>query len=183
MTAEPSGSGPEANVAAAAGDPAAFREIVLRYDAGLRSLAYRMLRDRDLMDDVLQEAYLKAYRALGRFDRRSDVGTWLYRITYNTCIDQLRRSGNREWVEYDDRRHDGVASDPTEAITDRIVVEEALARLSPGYRAVLLLVDGQGFDYREAGEVLGLSEGSVASRLHRARQAMHRALSAERSQL
>jgi RNA polymerase sigma-70 factor (ECF subfamily) len=167
--------------AAIGGDPAAFREIVLRFDPGLRSLAFRLLRDRDRMDDVLQEAYVKAFRALPRFNRDARLGTWLYRITYNACLDELRDSGRREWAEFDDESHEVMTPDPSDGVTDRMLVEEAISRLSPGYRTVLILVDGQGFDYQAAGEILGVAEGTVASRLHRARQAMYRALTTERS--
>lgn len=185
MTAQEHSSGrrPERElVDAATVDPAAFREMVLLYDRGLRSLAFRLLRDRDLMDDVLQEAYLKAFKALPRFKGGSQLGTWLFRITYNACLDELRRSGKREWVEFDDESHGPVAPDPSDGIDDRMLVEEAVAQLSPGYQAVLILVDGQGFGYQAAGEVLGVTEGTVASRLHRAREAMHRTLSRERSE-
>ncbi len=167
--------------AAVGGDSAAFREIVLEFDSGLRALAFRLLRDRDRMDDVLQEAYLKAFRALPGFHMDARLSTWLYRITYNACLDDLRSTGKREWVEFDDDGHGEVGPDPSEGVTDRLLVDEALSRLSPGYRAVLVLVDGQGFDYQAAGEVLGVAEGTVASRLHRARQAMYRALNTERS--
>lgn len=170
-------------VGAVSGDPDAFRRVVEQYDAGLRSLAFRLLRDRDLMDDVLQEAYLKAFRALPGFNRDARLSTWLYRITYNACIDELRRSGKREWVEFDEESHGSMTPDPSDGITDRMLVEGAVSRLSPGHQTVLLLVDGQGFDYQAAGEVLGVTEGTIASRLHRARQAMHRAINAERSQL
>ncbi len=185
MTAHEQARGPslEADLVEAAigGDPTAFREIVLQFDAGLRALAFRLLRDRDRMDDALQEAYLKAFRALPGFHMNAGLGTWLYRITYNACLDELRTVGKREWVEFDDESHGDVGPDPSEGVTDRVLVDRALSHLSPGYRAVLVLVDGQGFDYQAAGEVLGVAEGTVASRLHRARQAMYRALTTEGS--
>lgn len=166
--------------AAVSGDSAAFREIVDLFDPGLRGLAFRLLRDRDRMDDALQETYIKAYRALPEFDGDSRLGTWLYRITYNVCVDQLRRSGREEWVELDDDIAVEVGADPGDRVTDHVLVDQALSRLSPGYQAVLLLVDGQGLDYQEAAEILEVAEGTVASRLHRARQAMLRTLT-ERS--
>ena len=118
---------------------------------------------------------MKAFRALPRFNRNARLGTWLYRITYNVCIDELRRSGREEWEELHD---DSVVfdADPGDHVVDRETVVEALSRLSPGYQAVLLLVDGQGFDYQAAAEILDIAEGTVASRLHRARQAMLRTL-------
>jgi RNA polymerase sigma-70 factor (ECF subfamily) len=167
--------------AASGGDRSAFREIVLRFDPGLRSLAFRLLRDQDRMDDVLQEAYLKAYQALPQFQGDARFGTWLYRITYNTCLDELRDTVKREWAEFDDESHAAVVPDPSDLVADRLLVDHAISRLAPGYQAVLVLVDGQGFDYKAAGEILGIAQGTVASRLHRARQAMSRALDIEGS--
>jgi len=161
----------ELTASAGRGDSSAFREIVDHFDPGLRSLAFRLLRDRDRMDDALQEAYIKAYRALPAYDGRSRLGTWLYRITYNVCIDELRRSGREEWVELDDDRVESGA-DPGDQVSDHVSLVDALSQLSPGYQAVLLLIDGQGFDYRAAAEILDVAEGTVASRLHRARQAL-----------
>ena len=75
-----------------AGASERFSELVRRYDGRLRALAYKLLgADRDRMDDVLQDAYVRAYRGLGGYRRDADLGTWLYRITYNACIDELRR--------------------------------------------------------------------------------------------
>ena len=71
---------------ARAGDHRAFRSLIAHYDRGLRALAYRLLGNAGQMDDVLQDAYVKAFRALGRFRGDAGVGTWIYRITYNACI-------------------------------------------------------------------------------------------------
>ena len=76
---------------ARSGDRPAFDELLRRHDDRMRGLAYKLMADRHRMDDALQEAYLKAYRALPRFRPGSDFGTWLYRITYNACIDELRK--------------------------------------------------------------------------------------------
>jgi RNA polymerase sigma-70 factor (ECF subfamily) len=160
------------------GDTQAFTELIRHHDAGLRALAYRLLGDRDRMDDVLQEAYVKAYRGLQGFGGRASVGTWLYRIAYNTCLDELRRSSrvvDLPLAEVGERRdmRPGVA----ETVAHRRHLAEALSSLTPEDRATVLLVDGQGFDYREAGEVLGIPQGTVASRLNRARAQLRRALS------
>src|ERR671914_1464692 len=77
---------------ARAGDQEAFTALIRHYDPGLRRLAYRLLGDRERMDDALQEAYVKAFRALPRFRGDSSLGTWLYRIAYNACLDELERS-------------------------------------------------------------------------------------------
>jgi RNA polymerase sigma-70 factor, ECF subfamily len=159
------------------GDQDAFALLVKHYDPGLRILAYRLLRDPDRMDDALQEAYLKAFRSLSSFRGESKLGTWLYRIVYNACLDELKRDRSLIQLPLDN------AAEPTdprpdvsEALAGRRRLAEALAELALEERAAVLLVDAQGFDYRSAGEVLGVPEGTVASRLHRARAALRRAL-------
>jgi RNA polymerase sigma-70 factor (ECF subfamily) len=159
------------------GSDEAFAAIVHHYDAGLRALAFRLLGDRDRMDDVLQEAYLRAYRALPRFRGRSKLGTWLYRIVYNACLDELRRTRAAMTAPFEDSEawpetRPGV-SERVEAASD---LAAALAQLDPRDRAAVLLVDAFGFDYREAGRVLDVPEGTVASRLNRARGVLRRTL-------
>jgi RNA polymerase sigma-70 factor (ECF subfamily) len=157
------------------GDERAFAALVRHYDAGLRRLAFRLLGDRGRMDDALQEAYVSAYRALPRFRGDASLGTWLYRIAYNACLDELKRT--RAVVDLDsvrDRAHPG--ADPIEALSIRHTLAGALAELPLEDRAAVLLVDADGFDYRGAAEVLGVPEGTVASRLNRARAALRQAL-------
>jgi RNA polymerase sigma-70 factor (ECF subfamily) len=162
-------------------EPAAFVDLVRRHDRGLRALAWRLLGDRDRMDDVLQEAYVKAYRALPRFRDDASVGTWLYRITYNACLDELRRRGRAVVVPLDDAvgRADPVG-DVGERVVDARRVADALEALPPAHRAVVLLVDGEGFDYGAAAEVLGVPEGTVRSRLSRARARLRAELADDR---
>ncbi|HYH51457.1 MAG TPA: sigma-70 family RNA polymerase sigma factor, partial [Acidimicrobiia bacterium] len=81
---------------AKAGDPQAFTEVVRHYDHRLRALAYRLLGDRAAMDDALQEAYVKAFRALPDFREDAGLGTWLYQITYRACVDLQRREGRHD---------------------------------------------------------------------------------------
>jgi RNA polymerase sigma-70 factor (ECF subfamily) len=159
------------------GDQEAFAAVIRHYDRGLRALAYRLLGDRERMDDALQEAYLKAFRALPRFRGSSKLGSWLYRIAYNTCLDELERSRRvgqlplSEVAEPPDPRS-GVA----ETVASKRDLAQALSRLAPEDRLAILMVDVQGFGYRDAGEVLGVPEGTIASRLNRARAALRAAL-------
>jgi RNA polymerase sigma-70 factor (ECF subfamily) len=159
------------------GDQEAFAAVIRHYDRGLRALAYRLLGDRDRMDDALQEAYLKAFRALPRFRAESKLGTWLYRITYNVCLDELERSARTAHLPLADVP-EPVATGPSadEALSNRNTLAAALDSLTPDDRAAVILVDAEGFDYRAAGEVLGIPAGTVASRLNRARAALRRAL-------
>ena len=152
-------------------DEQAFAQLVREHDANLRALAYRLLGDRDRMDDALQEAYLRAYRALPRFRGDSSLATWLYRVTYNACLDELRNTP--QVVALDSVRE---RADPRPGAAETIELADALAALPPPDRAAVLLVDAQGFDYRSAADVLGIPEGTIASRLSRARAHLRRYL-------
>jgi RNA polymerase sigma-70 factor (ECF subfamily) len=160
------------------GNHAAFRRIVRHYDDRLRALAFRMLEDRDAMDDAMQEAYVKAFRSLNSFKARSSLGTWLYRITYNSCVDELRR---REKVIPLATRDGGELqiSEPADAIgaaDTRVDLTSAMSSLPPEQRAAVMLVDAEGFSYDEAAKVLGIPPGTVASRVSRARAALRETL-------
>ena len=162
------------------GDHDAFATVVRLYDRRLRGIAYRVLGDRDRMDDALQEAYVRAFRALPGFRGDARVGTWLFRITYNACLDELARARKTTHLSLDELVEQ--ASDPSEledALYARSEVATALAALSPDERAVVFLVDVEGFDYTAAGRVLGVPVGTVASRLNRARSALRSALRPE----
>jgi RNA polymerase sigma-70 factor (ECF subfamily) len=148
-----------------------FAKLVREHDAALRALAFRLLGNRDRMDDALQEAYLRAYRALSRFRGDSAISTWLYRIVYNACLDELRNTP--QVVALDSVRE---RADPRPGAAESLELADALASLPPADRAAVLLVDAQGFDYRSAAEVLGIPEGTIASRLNRARAHLRRYL-------
>ena len=148
-----------------------FAKVVREHDANLRALAFRLLGDRDRMDDAMQEAYLRAYRALPRFRGDSALSTWLYRITYNACLDELEHTP--QVVALDSVRE---RADPRPGAAERLELADALASLPPADRAAVLLVDAQGFDYRSAAEVLGIPDGTIASRLNRARAHLRRYL-------
>jgi RNA polymerase sigma-70 factor (ECF subfamily) len=157
------------------GDQDAFALIVGHYDRRLRALAFRLLGDRDRMDDVLQEVYVKAFRSLPRFKGDSALGTWLYRIAYNACLDDLRRRPALAAVEYDETVADP-ASGPADIAVRRQDLAAALDRLPPDQRAAVLLVDAYGLDYSDAAEVLGVRAGTIGSRLSRARAVLRSAL-------
>jgi RNA polymerase sigma-70 factor, ECF subfamily len=159
------------------GDETAMMALVRHYDGGLRALAYRLLGDRERMDDALQEAYVKAFRALPQFRGDSKLSTWLYRITYNVCLDELAASRRVVWLPLENvaEQADPRAAVP-ESMATRRELATALERLPAEERAAVLLVDAQGFAYREAGEVLGVPEGTIASRLNRARAFLRKAL-------
>lgn len=159
------------------GDHGAFRDLVRHYDAGLRSLAFRLLGDAGRMDDALQEAYVKAYRGLASFRGESSLRTWLYRITYNACLDDLRRRPRLADLPIESAADRAAAGpDPGDRAVLRSRLAAALSALPADQRAAVLLVDAEGFDYAAAAGVLGVAEGTVASRVSRARAGLRKAL-------
>lgn len=161
------------------GDRPAFDELLRRHDGRMRGLAYRLLADRHAMDDAIQEAYLKAFRALERFRADSDFGAWLYRVTYNACIDELRKRRRAPVVHHDEAELASTQPGPERVVSASETVRSALAGLPVSQRVTVVLVDGEGFDHREAAEILGVAPGTVASRLHRARATLRRILGDE----
>ena len=170
---------PDVLARAKAGDRQAFTEVVRHYDHRLRALAYRLLGDRAAMDDALQEAYVKAFRALPAFREDAGLGTWLYQITYRACVDLQRRESRH-------RTHTtpgappaaapGSTADPAATATSRTDLQRALAGLRVDQRAAVLLVDAEGLDHAAAAAVLGVAPGTIASRLSRARATLRAAL-------
>jgi RNA polymerase sigma-70 factor, ECF subfamily len=168
---------PAVLAAAKRGDAQAFAEILQHHDRELRLLAFRLLGDQGQMEDALQDAAIKAYRALHTFKSRSAVGTWLYRIVYTTCLDHLRR---RPAPLERPAPAAGEAVDPDSDPLDRLIAWEqldaALAALPPDQRVALLLIDQEGYDYRTAGEIIGVPAGTVSSRVSTARATVRRLL-------
>lgn len=154
-----------------------FAALVADHDERLRTLAYQLLGSRDSMDDVLQDVYVKAYRALPSFRGDAALSTWLYRITYTTCMDRLRRIRGLEQLPME------VAERPDEesALEDAVVrgdeLRRALALLDADHRAAVLLVLRDGHSYEAAATILDVPRGTVASRVARARRLLARSLS------
>jgi RNA polymerase sigma-70 factor, ECF subfamily len=157
-------------------DRSAFTDLLRRHDAAMRGLAYKLLGgDRDRMDDVLQDAYLKAFRSLGSFRADADFATWLYRIVHNACIDDLRRA--KPVVPLSVLADTpSTAAGPERRAAAADAVQRALNALNTDQRAAVLLVDGEGLDLQAAADVLGVPTGTVASRVSRARAAMRASL-------
>ena len=168
--------------AARRGDHQAFAAIVEHYDDRLRALAFHVLRDPQGLDDALQEAYVRAYRGLSTFRGSSSLGTWLYRLTYTTCLNILRERSRRPpnaGVEVPDSCGRSAGStDPADLVAGADGFAALLASLPVEQRAVVVLVDAQGYTYAEAAEILGIPPGTVASRLAGAREKLRGALSA-----
>lgn len=170
--------------AARSGDQKAFAALVEANQAMVYSLAYRMTGNSEDAADLAQEAFLNAWRGLARFQGQASFSTWLYRLTSNACIDFLRREKRRATLsltlepEEEEGREAEVADErwSPEALLDRQesrqAVRRALTQLSDEHREVLLLRELEGLSYREIAQALDLEEGTVKSRIARARLAL-----------
>lgn len=159
------------------GDPDAFMRLMAPERARLESLAYRLLGEASEVPDLLQEVYLAAYRGLPGYRGDARLATWLYRIAYNACLAQRARR-----PEVVARPDEVGASQPDHAaaVARGLDLAEALAALPLEQRALVLLVDRDGFDYRAAAEALSIPLGTVSSRLAAARAKLRAALSSSR---
>lgn len=151
-----------------AGDPDAFAELVTRHRDVLWAVALRTTGNPSDAEDVLQEALIKALRSVERFERRSAVRTWLYRIVVNAALDRLRRDAARPTTPLEDVDPPDPV-DESQRAGDRMDVLAALSRLGPDQRAAVVLVHVEGLSVSEAAEVLQVPEGTVKSRCSRAR--------------
>ncbi len=177
-----------------AGDPIAFRMLVDLNSASVYNLALKLLGDEQEAEDVLQETFLNAFEAIGRFEGRSSLSTWLYRIAYNASLMRLRKRKQMTTFSLDEPMVAG--EEPGEAVShvlvdwstipdDRLLTAEArqemdraIAALPEPLRAAFILRDIQGLSGAEAAEVLGISVQAVKNRLHRARLQLRDRLSA-----
>lgn len=166
------------------GDLGAFEELYRAHAGKLYSVACRIVGSASDAEDLLQEIFLSAHRKLDGFRGDSALGTWLYRLATNHCLDYLRsRSGRMHQAteSLDDNPGGTVAggrslADQTVAKMD---LERALAQLPEGCRAAFVLHDVEGLEHREVADALGIAEGTSKSQVHKARQRL-RALLLER---
>jgi RNA polymerase sigma-70 factor, ECF subfamily len=165
-----------------AGDAGAFEELYRQHARRLFGLVTRMLGSADEAEDLLQEVFLQAYRKLSGFRGDSALGTWLYRLTMNHCLDHLRgrqAKMSRATESLDDGSVDepAAASPLVPTAINRVDLERAIERLPDGARAAFLLHDVEGFEHREIAQILGISEGTSKSQVHKARMKLRAILS------
>jgi RNA polymerase sigma-70 factor (ECF subfamily) len=193
ITASPDGSGlddREAVDRARRGDPEAFRVLVERYQARAYRLALRVLRDEERARDAVQDAFLKAYVNLGRFEGRSSFYTWLYRLVMNLCLDARRRDQSSRVIDTPEAadldRLGAPESRPADEMTFReheqgpeaaldrgqlrAALAQAIEELPDAARETLILREVEGLSYAEIAEALDIPKGTVMSRLHYARR-------------
>jgi RNA polymerase sigma factor (sigma-70 family) len=177
-------------VEAKRGSEEAFRELVERFHRPVYALLVRIVRQPELAEDLAQDSFLKAWKALARFDPGRKFSSWMFKIAHNTALDELRRSG-LETVSLDapfaaddeppELPADLAAENPllrTLARESGRVLERAVARLRPAYREILLLRFAQEMSYDEIAEVLGVPLGTVKIHIFRARAELLREMRA-----
>ena len=157
-----------------AGDADAFEELYRQHARRLFSLVVRMVGSAEDAEDLVQEVFLQAHRKLAGFRGESTLGTWLYRLTMNHCLDHLRgrQAKMRRATESLDDEDAAEPMAPAPAVPpaiSRMDLEKAIAALPPGSRAAFLLHDVEGFEHREIAAILGVSEGTSKSQVHKAR--------------
>ncbi|MBK1832097.1 sigma-70 family RNA polymerase sigma factor [Verrucomicrobiaceae bacterium R5-34] len=162
-----------------AGDTAAFDELVMRYSGKLYGLVYNMTSNKEDTHDLLQDIFAKAYRSLRRFRGKSTFYTWIYSIAVNMTLNYLKKRKRRAGFSFDDV-DSGIQNDP--AFIDQAhhanprrqsnihelqkKLNEAMAALSDDHRSVVTMFDIQGMPHAEISAILGVSEGTVRSRLY-----------------
>ena len=163
------------------GDRNAFEELILANQKNVYNLALKMTRNEEDALDLSQEAFLKAYRQLGGFRGDSRFSVWLYRLTYNLCIDFLRKNPQGGTISLAQKDDDGDTYDleipdmrelPEDSATrreTREIIVSSINGLNPRYREIIVLREISDMSYGEIAETLNLSEGTVKSRLSRAR--------------
>ncbi len=177
--------------AAQRGDRGAFRTLVERHQRRAFSIAFGLVRDENDAREVVQEAFLRVFKGLPTFEGGSSFFTWLYRIVTNLSIDLIRKPGRRA-TEFDETkgmdeeersslpmmsRMDG--ADPADVVRRKEIaarIKTALEALPPYHRDVILLREIEGLSYEEMAEAMGVSKGTIMSRLFHARQKLQKAL-------
>lgn len=166
------------------GDRAAFSTLMRQHQRRVYRLALQLTGSAGDADDVTQETFLRAFRAIHRFDGRADLFTWLYRICVNVALN-LRRQGRRVTADLDDPRVpepvDGGAGPAltAERASAYRELSKALDALSESLRTTMILACVEQLPYKDIAQVLGCSEGTVAWRVHEARRKLRENISAE----
>lgn len=185
---------PDADVVRLAqqGRELAFRELVRRYERPVFTLVYRMVRDRELAEDLAQDAFVKVLNHIDRYSPEFKFSSWIFKIANNVAIDHLRRR-RLDTISMDGSPHAATAADveasafdleaDQENALDELearelgsAIEQAIARLRPEYRSCIMLRHVEGRSYEEIAATLDLPLGTVKTYIHRARHELRRAL-------
>jgi RNA polymerase sigma factor (sigma-70 family) len=168
------------------GNPRAYAELINRHKNRAMTLAVRMLKDRHEAEEALQDAFVRAFRALPAFEWKSSFSTWFYRIVFNVCASRLSKRGDSSFLSIDeendiDRKSELVSQDD---VPDRelemkefnTIVRAEIGRMDAAYASILTMFFLQEMSYDEIISVTGLPLGTVKNRLFRARMQLRSAV-------
>jgi len=157
----------------------ALTQLVKKYEMTVYNFAFKICRDRNKAENIMQETFYSMIKHINQFDSKSKLSTWLYRIVANHCLMEVRKEKQRQFVSIDDDESlyaDSYTADysklPTKYTENeelKKILDNAISKLSPDYRMVFLLRDVEGLSTEETAEAAELSISAVKSRLHRAR--------------
>lgn len=178
------------------GETAAFDKLVLKHNERIYAMIYHMTKDRDESYDLLQDVFAKAYRSISKFKGNSSFYTWLYSIGVNMTLNYLKKRKRRQTYSLDDEDNGimgqagnpatGFRADPRREADLQILqkkMNNAIMKLSDNHRAVVVLYDIQGVPQAEISRILGISEGTVRSRLFYAHKQLQNQLMDIKNQL
>ncbi len=161
------------------GDKKALTQLVKNYEQTVYNFSFKICRDHDKAENIMQETFYSMVKHLNQFDNKSKLSTWLYRIIANHCLMQARKEKNRNFVSIDNDEslfeekyavdYSRLPTKYTENEELKKILDEAISKLSPDYRMIFLLRDVEGLSTEETAEAAGLTISAVKSRLHRAR--------------
>ena len=171
---------------AAAGDAEAFNALMGMHERRMYAVALRMCANPEDAQDCLQEAMIRVYRAIAGFKAQSSFSTWVYRITMNTCLDELRRRKNRPNTSLDDLVDAGWSPSDGEDTPEKhmlrreaqALLQRFIGELPEDMRAAVVLRDVQGFSYDEIAEMLDTNVGTIKSRISRGREKLREKITA-----
>lgn len=161
------------------GDTDAFEKLIISYEKKIFNIALRMTGNREDASDIAQEVCIKIYKSINSFKENSSFSTWVYRITSNVCIDEMRKRKNvisLTGTGPNDEDYELPVEDkgrlPEEIVESRETIrmlKKCIQELAPEYRIIIILRDIQGYSYEEISRILEINMGTVKSRLSRAR--------------
>lgn len=169
------------------GDAYAFEQLMRRHESRMYSVAIRMCGNREDAQDCVQDAMLRIYRALDRFKGQSSFSTWVYRITMNTCLDELRRRKVRASTSLDSLLESGWSPTDESDTPERHAIDserrkalsQAIHSLPEDMRSAIVLREMQGLSYEEISDVLSVNVGTIKSRISRGREKLRQLITGQ----
>ncbi|WP_244971252.1 RNA polymerase sigma factor [Vallitalea guaymasensis] len=178
------------------GDKDAFEKLIIKYEKRVYNIAYQMFGNEHDANDMAQEVFIKIYKSLDKFNFKSSFSTWIHRITVNTCIDEYRKKKKNNKVESMDEsmeQQDGVIHKqfvdkgltPEEKVIKNeniLFIRESINELKEEHKMIIILRDIKGYSYDDIADILGISIGTVKSRISRARLSLKKIIIEKKEQ-